>query len=91
MLNEGEDLAGVLEQLKIAESTWYRWWNQYGWMKAAGARHLEELKAENTRLKKLFAELELDRAMLKELAEGRSDPGSSSPCRFGAGETVRGV
>ncbi len=58
MLNEGKDLTEVLRQLEIAESTWNRWRNQYGGMKADGA-------------KKLLAEAELDKAMLKELAEGK--------------------
>ena len=39
-------------------------------MKADAAKRLEELEAENARLKKLLAEAELDKAMLKELAEG---------------------
>jgi len=71
MLNEGKDLTEVLRQLEIAESTWNRWWNQYGGMKADGGKRLKELEIENTRLKKLLAEAELDKAMLKELAEGK--------------------
>ncbi len=71
MLNEGLDLTDVLKQLEIAESTWNRWRNQYGGMKADGAKKLKELEIENARLKKLLAEAELDKAMLKELAEGK--------------------
>ena len=40
-------------------------------MKASQAQRLKELEAENDRLKKLLAEAELDKAMLKELAEGK--------------------
>jgi len=40
-------------------------------MKADGAKRLKELEIENARLKKLLAEAELDKAMLKELAEGK--------------------
>jgi transposase-like protein len=71
LLNEGMDLTEVLRHLEIAESTWNRWRNQYGGMKADGAKRLKELEAENARLKKLLAEAELDKAMLKELAEGK--------------------
>lgn len=71
MLNEGKDLTEVLRQLEIAESTWNRWRNQYGGMKASQAKRFKELEAENARLKKLLAEAELDKAMLKELAEGK--------------------
>ena len=70
MLNEGTDLAEVLRQLEVSESSWNRWRAQYGGMKANEARRLRELEVENTRLKKLLAEAELDQAMLKELAEG---------------------
>lgn len=44
--------------------------NRYGGMKADDAKRLRELEGENTRLKKLVAEAELDKAMLKEIAEG---------------------
>jgi putative transposase len=71
MLNEGQDMTDVLGQLEIAESTWNRWRNQYGGMKADGAKKLKALEIENARLKKLVAEAELDKAMLKELAEGK--------------------
>ena len=43
---------------------------QYGGLKANDAKRLKELESENTRLKKLLGEAELDKAMLKELAEG---------------------
>ena len=45
-------------------------------MSPSHARRLKELEVENARLKKLLAEAELDKAMLKELAEG-----PSCPCR----------
>ena len=67
LLNEGSDLTDVLRRLEIAESTWNRWRNQYGGMKADGAKKLKELEIENARLKKLLAEAELDGAMLTEV------------------------
>jgi transposase-like protein len=71
LLNEGKDLTEVLRHLEIAESTWSRWRNRYGAMNVSEAKRLRELEAENARLKKLLAEAELDKAMLKELAEGK--------------------
>ena len=71
MLNDGSDLTLVLRHLEVTESTWNRWCNQYGGMKAGDAKRLKELEAENARLKRLLAEAELDKAMLKELAEGK--------------------
>jgi transposase-like protein len=70
LLNEGKDLTEVLRHLEIADSTWSRWRAQYGGMKADEAKRLRQLETENARLKKLLAEAELDKAMLKELAEG---------------------
>ncbi len=70
LLNEGKDLTEVLRHLEVSEATWNRWRSQYGGMKATEAKRLRELEAENARLKKLLAEAELDKAMLKELAEG---------------------
>ncbi len=70
LLNNGKDLTEVLRQLEISEASWNRWRSQYGGMKADGAKRLRELETQNARLKKLLAEAELDKAMLKELAEG---------------------
>jgi transposase-like protein len=70
LLAGGADLEEVCRHLAIAESTWHRWLAQYGGMKANDAKRLKELEGENARLKKLLAEAELDKAMLKELAEG---------------------
>jgi transposase-like protein len=70
LLNEGKDLAEVLRHFQVSESSWNRWRNQYGGMKANEAKRLRELESENARLKKLLAEAELDKSMLKELAEG---------------------
>ena len=70
LLAGGRDLEEVCRHLEIAESTWHRWVARYGGMKASDAKRLKELEGENARLKKLLAEAELDKAMLKELAEG---------------------
>ena len=70
LLNEGATVGEVARQFGITETTWYRWKNQYGGMKATDAKHLKELEAENKRLKNIVANQALDIAMLKELAEG---------------------
>ena len=71
LLNGGEELGSVLRALEITESTWNRWRSSYGGMKAADVRELKGLRVENARLKKLLVEAELDKAMLKDLAEGK--------------------
>ncbi len=70
LLNEGKDLTEVIRHLEISEATWNRWRNQYGGMKAPEAKRLRELEIENGRLKKLLAEAELDKSMLKEALKG---------------------
>ncbi len=89
LLNEGKDIAEVLRHLEIAESTWNRWRAQYGGMKADEAKRLRQLETENARLKKLLAEAELDKAMLKELAEGNFDSVTSRVARESAKSLVR--
>jgi putative transposase len=69
MLNAGKDLAAVLQALEVSESTYDRWRNQYGGMKAEEAKRLKELEQENKQLKELVAELTLDNRMLKYVAE----------------------
>ena len=56
--------------LGVTEQTYYRWRNQYGGMKADDAKRLKELEKQNATLKRLLAEAELEKAALKELAEG---------------------
>ena len=70
MLAQGHDMAAVARELGVTEATYYRWKNQYGGLKAEDAKRLKELEKQNDRLKKLLAEAELEKAALKELAEG---------------------
>ena len=70
MLADGADLAGVCRELGVSEQTYYRWRNQYGGLKADDAKRLKELEKQNGTLKRLLAEAELEKAALKELAEG---------------------
>ena len=67
----GMTVEDVCREFGIAESSWHRWLNQYGGMKADDAKRLKELESENTMLKRLLAEAELDKAMLKHLNEGK--------------------
>jgi putative transposase len=70
MLNSGKDLAVVLQTIEVSEATYHRWRNQFGGMKSEEAKRLKELENENLRLKRLLAEAELDKAMLKEALRG---------------------
>ena len=70
MLSAGKSIGEVCQNLEISEATLNRWRTQYGGMKAEEARRLKELELENVRLKKLLAEAELDKAILKEVLQG---------------------
>jgi len=70
MLNEGQAVSDVCRALEVSTATYRRWQQLYGGMKATEAKRLKELEQENSRLKRLLADAELDKAMLKELAEG---------------------
>ena len=70
MLAAEKTIGQVVQVLGISEQTFHRWRNQYGGMKAEEAKRLKGLEQENKRLKKLLAEAELDKAILKEAMEG---------------------
>jgi putative transposase len=66
----GATVGQVCQKLGVSEQTFHRWRNQYGGMKADDAKRLKELEAENARLKRLVAELLLDKQMLQEVIRG---------------------
>ena len=66
LLNAGHPMALVIQRMGVSVATYYRWRDRYGGMKATEAKRLKDLELENTRLKQLLAESELDRAILKE-------------------------
>ena len=70
LLAEGQTVPAVSRRLGISEQSYYRWRKEYGGMKVVHAQRLKELETENSWLKKLLAEAELDKAILKEVASG---------------------
>lgn len=69
-LSAGQTIGQVCQSLEISEQTFHRWRNQYGGMKAEEAKRLKELEQENSRLKKLLAEAQLDKEILQEALKG---------------------
>ena len=67
---QGQTIPQVCKRLGVSEQTFYRWRTKYGALKEDEAQRLKALELENARLKRLLADAELDKAMLKELAEG---------------------
>jgi transposase-like protein len=70
LLSSGRTVPEVARELGVSETTFHRWRNQYGGMKAEEARRLRELERENARLKRIVAEQVLDISILKEVAKG---------------------
>ncbi len=69
-LSQGLPVEEVLRKLGVSGQTYYRWRKEYGGMRVAQAKRLKDVEKENTRLKKLVAELSLDNAILKEASKG---------------------
>ena len=69
LLGQGQSVADVCKRLEVTEQTYYRWRKEYGGMKTEQARRLKELEKENAQLKKLVAELSLDKRMLQEITQ----------------------
>ena len=70
MLAAGKTIGQVVQTLEISEQTFHRWRNQYGGMKSEEAKRLKQLEEENKRLKKVVAELTLDKDILQEALKG---------------------
>ena len=70
LLNQGATVGEACRKISITEQTYYRWRKEYGGMRIEQAKRLKSLEQENTRLKKLVADVSLDNAILKEVAEG---------------------
>ena len=69
ILKEAEDgvpVADVCRSHGISQSTFYKWRSKYGGMDASLMKRLKELEAENARLKRMYADSELDKQILKE-------------------------
>lgn len=64
---QGAKLPDLIRQHGFSEQSFYRWKSKFGGMEVSDAKRLRELEAENARLKKLLAEAELDKAMLKDV------------------------
>ena len=54
----------------ITDQSYYRWRKEYGGLKLDQAKRLKELEKENLKLKRLVAELSLEKQILKDVAEG---------------------
>lgn len=63
----GMPVAELIRRIGVSEQTFYRWKRVYGGMQSDQVRELKQLQEENTRLKKLVADLSLDKAILQDI------------------------
>ena len=69
-ISQGNTIPEVCRKIGVTNQTYYRWRKEYGGVRTDQAKRLKELERENARLKKLVAEAELDKAILREAASG---------------------
>ena len=70
LLSKGMKVPEVRRKIEVTEQTYYRWRKEYGCVRIDQARRVEELEKENGLLKKLVAELSLDKQILAEVSRG---------------------
>ena len=69
-ISQGKTVLEVCREIGVTEQTYYRWRKEYGGLRMDQAKRLKGLEKENGRLKKLLAESELDKEILKEAISG---------------------
>jgi len=70
-LSQGAKVGEVCRHHGVSEQSFYRWRREYGGMEVSQAHRLKELERENARLKKVVADLTLDKAILNEALTGK--------------------
>ena len=68
--SQGSSISMICKQLEIHEQTYYKWRKEYGSIRVDQAKRLKSLEQENTRLKKIVADLSIDNSILKEASRG---------------------
>ncbi|MCE9603296.1 MAG: IS3 family transposase [Planctomycetia bacterium] len=70
-LARGQTVPQVAKKIGVTEQTYYRWRKEYGGLRTDQAKRFKELEQENSRLKRLLADAELDKAILREAGRGK--------------------
>jgi len=70
LLSQGQTIGQVSRGLGISDHTYYRWRKEYGGLRTDQAQRLKTLEQENSRLKRIVADLSLDNAILRETVSG---------------------
>ena len=70
LLSQGNTIGSACKKIGVSDFTYYRWRKEYGGMRIEQVKRLKDLETENSRLKKLVADLSLDNSILKEAVRG---------------------
>jgi putative transposase len=70
LISQGKSAAIACRDAGISQQSYYRWRKEYGGLELDQARRLKDLEKENARLKRLVADLSLDKQVLKDIASG---------------------
>jgi len=70
LISQGSTQELAAKQIGVTKQTLIRWRKEYGGFRMDQAKRMQQLEQENAKLKKLLAEAELDKAILKEAASG---------------------
>ena len=70
LISQGSTAKEAARHLGVSEQTYYKWRKEYGGMRINQTKRLKELEKENARLKRLVADISLDNAILKDVAQG---------------------
>ena len=71
LVTQGRPVAEAVRSISVTPFTYYRWRREYGGLKTDQVKRLKELEKENARPKRLLADAELDKAILREAASGK--------------------
>jgi transposase-like protein len=67
---QGKSLALACREAGISEQSYYRWRKEYGGLKVDQAKKMKDLERENARLRRLVADLSLEKQVLADVASG---------------------
>jgi len=70
LVAQGRTVAQACKETEISEQSYYRWRKEFGGLDIEQAKRFKELERENARLKRLVADLSLEKQILKDVAEG---------------------
>jgi putative transposase len=71
LLGKGMTVELACRELGVSTAPYYKWRQRYDGMSVDDAKELKELRTENAKLKRLVADSELEKLMLKEIAKGK--------------------